>query len=1192
MAGRTPHQRIGHALAQLLERLLPTYADDDDASAEQRFDDAFRYAVDGVSGDREPAVASDVNHASDLIKKKLIRENSSPEKALRFANLYSRLLTQPVLNQKWAMLYFLYRLSDTEPSFSLDEEAAAAATADDDDDDDDAATSLPGPSSSSTHHAHHPAPARHDAPGRSSRAATRTPDRAPRSPALDDAFSTAGLRRLPDRPGSSRALASRRPAAERAPRPAERRRAPAPAAAAAASAGKRRAGADEDGADDGADADTEAEPGAAAAATAQQDEKEEEAEAEAEAAAPRPMEPSEPALLRDLPFTLQGLSSTHLRFGAGPAAGARRTAAAKEEQAEAPASRALRLPETVPVPVVSLLHALAEPALLYRGLAEFVEGGDGGGGGGREKEKGRVKDAGGGGGGSGGGLVGQSFRSALGTELRAYLGLVAALEGQIRRALAMIEDGGGGREAVGKAGVTLKRCVVWTREATMGLRLMSLMVEEAKGKKGGQLISLIHSFSLSHGDPFVGAFAERLLSHITQPFYNMLRQWVYDGELSDPYQEFFVSEQHGETSSSSDQTGGKGGATSVWADKYMLNQAMTPTIVTDEFANKVFLIGKTLNFIRYGCSDAAWVESYSKAASHELHYGDTASLERSIDEAYQTTMARLISLMDERFKLFAHLRALKKYLLLGAGDFIAVLMESLSSNLDRPANTQYRHTLTAQLEHAVRNSNAQHDDPDVLRRLDSRMLELSHGEIGWDVFTLEYKIDAPVDVIVTPYGSKQYLKVFNFLWRVKRVEFALGSTWRRYMTGARGVLRYVEDAVGADWRRARAAIAEMIHFVANLQHYILFEVIEKSWDELQRAMRRPDATLDHLIAAHGVYLRDITRKGLLSSGGGGSGGGGNGGGGGGGGVGAGGISAVAGAADFTAQLHELLKIMLAYRDAVEGLYSVSMAESLRRQNRAAKIELRTAAGKWGVSDKDDGAAGPTDTPEREAGAADLLPAEPRTNKRGPRRDMDSPLPGAVRGDDDDDDMLPALRARMAHLAGDFKVRVNVLLGDLAAQPDQDMKWLSMMMNFNDVYAPVRRKKGGAQQHHHHHHHGGHGGHGKGEKRRRGEEGKGLEQGQGQGQGQETAKAGVGVESERERSGTDREKDGEKTMGHGEGAKAKANGEGEKDKRAEARRKRDKEAMLRELARREKMMAEKEKTMAEKEKTTGAQGSDR
>ncbi|KAK3048096.1 hypothetical protein LTS18_013016, partial [Coniosporium uncinatum] len=365
----------------------------------------------------------------------------------------------------------------------------------------------------------------------------------------------------------------------------------------------------------------------------------------------------------------------------------------------------------------------------------------------------------------------------------------------------------------------------------------------------------------------------------------MLRSWIYDGELSDPYLEFFVTENtEDQMDSDGDQ---KTGATSVWEDKYRLTDRMIPTIITEDFAKKVFLIGKTLNFIRTGCGDSSWVEQYSKNTSRELRYGDTAALERSIDEAYKTTMARLISLLSTKFHLFTHLRALKSYLLLGSGDFVAILMESLSSNLDRPANTQYRHTLTAQLEHAVRNSNAQFDSADVLRRLDSRMLELSHGEIGWDVFTLDYRIDAPIDVIVTPHGSKQYLKVFNFLWRVKRVEFALSSVWRRIQTGSRSVLSAVTDRLGRDWKLARCAVAEMIHFVNQLQYYILFEVIESSWSALQTEMRRPDATLDDLITAHQRYLQSITRKGLLGS----------------------------GYTDFTAQLHELLKTMLAYRDA-------------------------------------------------------------------------------------------------------------------------------------------------------------------------------------------------------------------------------------------------------------------------------------
>lgn len=521
------------------------------------------------------------------------------------------------------------------------------------------------------------------------------------------------------------------------------------------------------------------------------------------------------------------------------------------------------------------------------------------------------------------------------------------------------------------------------------------------------MISLIHGFSTSHGDPFVCAFAEKLLAHITRPFYEMLRHWIYDGELSDPFQEFFVVEPEFRPSTDPRRI-----ATSVWEDKYKLDDNMVPSIITQEFAKKVFLIGKSLNFIRYGCGDSGWVEAYSKEKSKELRYGDTASLETSIDEAYKTTMARLICLMDEKFKLFDHLHALKKYLLLGQGDFIALLMESLASNLDRPANSQYRHNLTAQLEHAIRASNAQYDPPDVLRRLDARMLELSHGEIGWDCFTLEYKIDAPVDVVITPWGSTQYLKVFNFLWRVKRVEFALGSIWRRCMTGARGVLGAVDDKVGADWKRAHCAMAEMIHFVNQLQYYILFEVIEASWDQLQTAISKPGCTLDDLIEAHTNYLNSITHKGLLGS-----------------------TSSLkkdpsTGKEEgFLTQLHSILKIMLAYKDVVDGLYSFSVAEFTRRQELNAKIENRTAQGRWGVSEHDS------------------IFSSRRSTADNNNLDTGS-----------DDHMLPSLRMRLTELSAEFRSRLNVLLGDLAYQPDVDMRFLGVVMNFNDVYEPVRRRR--------------------------------------------------------------------------------------------------------------------------------------
>ena len=545
------------------------------------------------------------------------------------------------------------------------------------------------------------------------------------------------------------------------------------------------------------------------------------------------------------------------------------------------------------------------------------------------------------------------------------------------------------------------------------------------GKAGGQLISLIHSYTTSYGDPFVNAFAERMLAHLTRPFYDMVRQWIYDGELHDPYHEFFVVKQR-PGAGVDDVDLRRPAASSVWESEYKLSKDLVPSIVTDDLARKVFLIGKSLNFLRHGCGDADWVDTYSKDSSQELRYGDTAGLEASIDRAYKTTMARLIHLMDSKFGLHEHLMNLKRFLLLGQGDFIALLMDSLAPNLERPAGSLYRHTLTAQLDHAIRGSNAKFGSAEIFQRLDARLLELSHGDIGWDVFTLEYRVDAPVDVVITNWASRQYLKVFNFLWRIKRVEFALGTSWRRVTIGARGVLAAVEGRLAREWKATRCCIAEMIHFVSQLQNYILFEVIEASWNTLQAALAAPGHTLDDLIAAHTAYLNDITHKGLLG----------------------------AGARDdsFMSQLHHLLKILLAYRDAVDGLFSYSVADFTRRQQALAARETQRGM-RIGSSSAD----ADVDLPV----PGDRLRRKEVSAAGAAERDADSlGLAGFVLDPTaaGDDQMLPALQKRLGDLAVDFRARLAVLLGDLLAQPDPDIKFLGMNMNFNGVYRPQRRSR--------------------------------------------------------------------------------------------------------------------------------------
>jgi gamma-tubulin complex component 3 len=186
-------------------------------------------------------------------------------------------------------------------------------------------------------------------------------------------------------------------------------------------------------------------------------------------------------------------------------------------------------------------------------------------------------------------------------------------------------------------------------------------------------------------------------------------------------------------------------------------------------------------------------------------------------------------------------------------------------------------------------------------------------------------------------------------------------------------------------------------------------VIESSWTELQKNIRKEDCTLDDLIRAHTKYLTAITQKGLL---------------------GAKRKQHVEAEAEdrnsYMVQLGELLRTMLAYRDSVDGLYSWSVSDFTRRQ---------------------------------EADAADLLGRRRRhDDPRGEAGGVDSPDPFAsAAGSSQVKSEMPALRERLRQLGASFRTRLQILLGDLAYQPDVDMRFLGVAMNFNDVYQPVRRK---------------------------------------------------------------------------------------------------------------------------------------
>ncbi|XP_062112176.1 gamma-tubulin complex component 3 [Humulus lupulus] len=455
------------------------------------------------------------------------------------------------------------------------------------------------------------------------------------------------------------------------------------------------------------------------------------------------------------------------------------------------------------------------------------------------------------------GTVGQAFCAALQDQLSDYYKLLAVLESQSMNPIPLVSD-----SAASGNYLSLRRLSVWFAEPMVKMRLMAVLVDKCKVLKGGAMAGAIHLHA-QHGDPMVQEFMRRLLRRVCSPLFEMVRSWVLEGELEDIFAEFFVVGQPVK-------------AESLWREGYMLHAGMLPSFIPQSLAQRILRTGKSINFLRVCCDDRFWAEAATEAAAAAgtstrrggLGYGETDALESLVDEAAKRIDKHLLDVMYNRYKFKEHCLAIKRYLLLGQGDFVQYLMDIVGPELSEPANTISSFQLAGLLETAIRASNAQYDDPDILDRLRVKMMPHGMGDRGWDVFSLEYDARVPLDTIFTESVMAKYLRIFNFLWKLRRVEHALIGTWKTMKPNCitsnsfNKLQHTVNMQLLSTLRRCQVLWDEMNHFVTNLQYYIMFEVLEVSWSTLSNEMEVAK-DLDDLLAAHEKYLNSIVEKSLL-----------------------------------------------------------------------------------------------------------------------------------------------------------------------------------------------------------------------------------------------------------------------------------------------------------------------------------------
>lgn len=451
------------------------------------------------------------------------------------------------------------------------------------------------------------------------------------------------------------------------------------------------------------------------------------------------------------------------------------------------------------------------------------------------------------------GTVAQGLVWAIRSQLSEYYRLVASLHSELQQGLYINEDSPLTEEIVNYPSLTLRKVFLWSKEPLQQLQCVCDVVQACNNKSGGAIISAISSY-LHHGDPMVQNIVTFLLSAAIKPLFILICHWMIDGQLLDPYDEFFIAVN--QNCPNKDR----------WRHKFVLRESLVPSMINKKQAELILNTGKYINFLCDFCQERMSLSgNRQKLRNYEQKPGEDlleiaepgSELWNILENTFLETSRLILDVLINQFKLFQHFRGLRLYMLLGQGDFYRYFLELLHPELKKSATVVYHHNLVAIMETAIRQTNAQFEDPDIIDRVCVKLLEPSGGDDGWDVFNMGYNVAPPLDSIFCS-TEQTYSQMFNFLWRLKRVNLSLSHIWKNQASFLKLINKQRKKfrELVAVTVQVRILTGEMLHYLHQVEYYIMFEVLECAWCSFSSQFQQA-VSLEQVIDAHEQYLNKI-----------------------------------------------------------------------------------------------------------------------------------------------------------------------------------------------------------------------------------------------------------------------------------------------------------------------------------------------
>ncbi|XP_028101376.1 gamma-tubulin complex component 2-like isoform X1 [Camellia sinensis] len=455
------------------------------------------------------------------------------------------------------------------------------------------------------------------------------------------------------------------------------------------------------------------------------------------------------------------------------------------------------------------------------------------------------------------GLVNHAFAAALRALLLDYVVMVAQLEHQFRLGRLSIQG-------------------LWFYcQPMMGsLQALSIVIKKASANNfvGSAILNLLQSQAKAMaGDRAVRSLLEKMTQSASSAYLGILERWVYEGVIDDPYGELFIAENKSLPKESLTQDYDA----KYWRQRYSLKEDI-PSFL-ENAAGTILTTGKYLNVMREcGHNVQVSVSENSKLMS----FGANHHYLECIKAAYEFASGELLNLIKEKYDLMGKLRSIKHYLLLDQGDFLVHFMDIARDELLKKPDEISVEKLQSLLDLALRTTAAAADpchedliccverstlikslsmlkDLQINRAVsDSSDLEEPVCITGLETFSLSYKVQWPLSLVISRKALTKYQLIFRFLFHCKHVDRQLCGAWQIHQ-GVRAV-----NTKGTAISRSSLLCRSMLKFINSLLHYLTFEVLEPNWHVMHNRLQTAKS-IDDVIEYHNFFLEKCLRECLL-----------------------------------------------------------------------------------------------------------------------------------------------------------------------------------------------------------------------------------------------------------------------------------------------------------------------------------------